>query len=360
METNPEGSEPVNPYEGYILRKYIKIIILAVVIVAISLYSLMRGDYEISFTGVINALFGNSSKVVHVIVWDVRLTRIVTAILVGFALSISGVVMQSILKNPLASPYTLGISNAAAFGAALSLAASYFGWFAGNAVGDFLKGAYGMATFSFVFSMVIVVIILMVSRLTGFTSESLVLMGVAIGSIFSAALASLQYMVDDSTLSSIVYWQFGDLTKAVWSEIGIIFVVTALVICYFFYRRLDFNVMNAGEDVAQSLGLNTRHLLVIGMVLSAVCTSVCISIVGIIGFVGLLGPHISRNLVGGDHRFLMPMSMLVGAAILLFADTIGRLAFTFSLPVGIITSFFGGPLFVSLLVMSHRRGREND
>lgn len=359
MEEN-DTKEPVNPYEGYILRKYIKIAVLAVLIVLVSIYSMMRGDYEISFMGVIDALMGRSTKVIHVIVWDIRLTRVVTAILVGFALSISGVVMQSILKNPLASPYTLGISNAAAFGAAFSLAASYFGWFAGNAIGDFLKGSYGMAVFSFLFSMLIVVIILSVSRLTGFTSESLVLMGVAIGSIFSAALASLQYLVDDSTLASIVYWQFGDLTKAVWAEIGIIFVVLLVVVCYFFYRRLDFNVMNAGEDVAQGLGLNTRHLLVMGMVLSAVCTSVCISIVGIIGFVGLLGPHISRKLVGGDHRFLMPMSMLVGAAILLIADTVGRLAFTFSLPVGIITSFFGGPLFVSLLVMSHRRSGGDD
>ena len=355
-----ETDTQVNPYTAFIYKKYVKMTVALVLMLSIAVYGLMNGDYYLSFMDVIKALLLDSDKIVHVIVWDIRLTRIVTCILVGFALSISGVVMQSILKNPLASPYTLGISNAAAFGAALSLAASYFGWFTGNVIGEFLKGTYGMAVFSFLFSMVIVMVILAVSRLTGFTSETLVLMGVAIGSIFSAALASLQYLVDDSTLSSIVYWQFGDMTKACWAEIGVIFAVVLPIACYFFYRRLDFNVMNAGEDVATGLGLNTRRLLIIGMVLSAICTSVCISIVGIIGFVGLLGPHISRKLIGGDHRFLIPMSMLVGAVILLGADTIGRLAFTFSLPVGIITSFFGGPLFVSLLIMSHRRSKVND
>ena len=355
-----ETDTQVNPYTAFIYKKYVKMTVALVLMLSIAVYGLMNGDYYLSFMDVIKALLLDSDKIVHVIVWDIRLTRIVTCILVGFALSISGVVMQSILKNPLASPYTLGISNAAAFGAALSLAASYFGWFTGNVIGEFLKGTYGMAVFSFLFSMVIVMVILAVSRLTGFTSETLVLMGVAIGSIFSAALASLQYLVDDSTLSSIVYWQFGDMTKACWAEIGVIFAVVLPIACYFFYRRLDFNVMNAGEDVATGLGLNTRRLLIIGMVLSAICTSVCISIVGIIGFVGLLGPHISRRLIGGDHRFLIPMSMLVGAVILLGADTIGRLAFTFSLPVGIITSFFGGPLFVSLLIMSHRRSKVND
>ena len=214
---------------------------------------------------------------------------------------------------------------------------------------------YGVSTMAFLFSMISVAIVIMFSRTSMATSESMVLAGIAIGSIFSAALSSLQYFVEDSVLASIVYWQFGDLTKATWNELGLLFAIVIPVMAYFLYKRLDYNSMEAGEEVAMSLGIDTKKLTIVSMVLASVVAAVSVSIVGIIGFVGLLGPHITRRLIGGDHRFLLPASAAMGTFILLVSDFVGRAFFIHAIPVGIITSFLGGPLFLYILIKKNKR-----
>lgn len=344
-----------NPYRRFQYRKLVLIAAVAVSCMAVSVISLRLGDYTMTSKEVLKAIFGFGDRVSSVVIWRIRLPRILAAVLIGTALAIAGTVMQCVLKNPLASPYTLGISSAAAFGASLAIAASHLGFFAGNFIGDVLSGMYGTSIFAFMFSMISVAIVVFFSRTSVSTAESMVLAGIAIGSIFGAALSSLQYFVDDAILASIVYWQFGDLTKATWNELTFLAVVLVPIIGYFVYHRLDYNSMEAGEEVAMSLGIDTKKLTIVSMVLASGVAALCVSMVGIIGFVGLLGPHIMRRLIGGDHRFLIPAAVVMGVLVLLVSDFAGRAFFTHAIPVGIVTSFLGGPLFLYILIKRNRR-----
>lgn len=353
-DAEPQGTE-TNPYTEFQSKKVLFIIALVVACVLVSIISLSLGAYKMTAREVIEAVLGMGDRYSSVTIWRIRMPRILAAVLIGTSLAIAGSVMQCVLKNPLASPFTLGISNAAALGAAIAIAMPYIGIFHGNFIGRFASSMYGVSIMAFLFSMISVVIVILFSRTSMATSESMVLAGIAIGSIFSAALSSLQYFVDDSTLASIVYWQFGDLTKATWNELGLLFAVIVPVLIYFLYKRLDYNSMEAGEEVAMSLGIDTKKLTIVSMVLASVVAAVSVSIVGIIGFVGLLGPHITRRLIGGDHRFLLPASAAMGALILLISDFVGRALFIQAIPVGIITSFLGGPLFLYILIKKNKR-----
>jgi len=347
-------------YDRFNRRRGLFLTLLAVGIFGLIVVTLSYGDYFIPYDEIIKCLFFmDIGSTQHVVIWNIRMPRVVAGILVGSALGVSGAVMQSILRNPLASPYTLGISNSAAFGAAFALMASYWGIFSGTVIEEVLSGVYGMSLFAFIFSLLAVVVIVILSRITMVTPEAMVLMGVALGAIFSAGLSSLQYFADDQTLASMVYWQFGDLSKASWNELILLFIVWTPVILYFIHKIWDYNAMDADEDVASSMGINVKGDRLIGLVASSLVTAVCISIAGIIGFVGLLGPHIVRRVVGNDNRFLIPGSMMLGALILLLADMVGRFLLPVIIPVGIITSFLGGPLFIYILIRGYRRNAEN-
>ncbi len=347
-------------YESFNRRRHLFLLMLALAIFGAVVLTVSYGDYRIGYSQILRCLFFlDTGSVDHVVIWNIRMPRVVAGILVGSALGVSGAVMQSILRNPLASPYTLGISNSAAFGAAFALMASYWGLFSGTVFEELLSGVYGMSLFAFLFSLIAVAVIVLLSRLTMVTPEAMVLMGVALGAIFSAGLSSLQYFADDQTLASMVYWQFGDLSKASWDKLTLLFMAWVPVVLYFLYKVWDYNAMDADEDVARSMGINVKGDRLIGLVAASVVTAVCISIVGIIGFVGLLGPHIIRRVVGNDNRFLIPGSMLLGALILLVADMMGRFMLPVIIPVGIITSFLGGPLFIYILIRGYRKNAES-
>ncbi len=353
MASQPDSSQDSeNPYYGFQYRKMLIIVALVLLCFFVGVFSIMSGDYRIGFAQVIEAIFLPNDEVYSIVVHNIRLPRILAAVIIGAALGLAGTVMQCVLKNPLASPYTLGISNAAAFGAALAIAASYLGFMGG--MKDFLNTSFGMSIFAFLMSMVAVLVVLMFARSAYSSPENMVLAGTAMGSIFGAGLSSLQYFVDSDTLSSIVFWQFGDLSKASWQELEVIFLALLVIAVYLYLRRLDFNAMVAGDEVAESLGVKTRRLTYVTMILSSVLAALSISVVGIIGFIGLLGPHIMRRIIGNDHRFLIPASMAMGALVLLVSDAIGRLAFGTVIPVGIITSFLGGPLFLYILIKRRR------
>lgn len=354
-KNSSENDLDSNSYLEFVSKKVTTIMILVVIVFILSIFAMSQGAYKIPFFKVIETVFGGGDDVEHVVIWNIRLPIIVASILIGSSLALSGTIMQCVMKNPLASPYTLGISSAASFGAALAIAGAHIPILTGSFMGDLLNGPYGISIIAFSFAMIAVGIVLAFSRTVNSNPESMVLIGVALGSIFSAALSSLQYFVPDSTLSSLVYWQFGDLSKAEWNELKIILAIFIPILLYVVFHRLDYNAMSAGEEVAQSLGINTKRLTILTMTLSSALAAVCISFVGIIGFIGLLGPHIMRRIVGNDHRFLIPASMLMGTFVLLASDSLGRLAFDTVIPVGIITSFLGGPLFLYILITNRRR-----
>lgn len=313
-----------------------------------------NGPIKIPFLDVIRYLFTFDTNGTGGVVWNIRMVRIVGALFAGAGLAVAGVVMQCILRNPLASPFTLGISSAAAFGA--SFAIIFLG--AGSSMTSVvsINNPYIITVCAFLFSLLATGAILLLTKVTRVSAETMILAGVAISVMFSAGLSFMQYIATDSQLGNIVAWTFGDLGKATWSWNSLILVVLLPVVLYFFYKRWDYNALDAGEDTAKGLGVNTERERIIGMVLSSILSAFIVSFFGIIAFIGLLGPHIARMLIGSDHRYLIPLSIILGAIILIIADGIGQvILYPAVIPVGIITSMLGGPLFIYLLIRRYRK-----
>ncbi len=316
--------------------------------------SVSTGTIRIPLKEVVSGIFGFDMTGAGRIIRDVRMPRIIAALLVGAGLALSGTVMQSVLRNPLASPYTLGLSSAAAFGA--SFAIVFFGAGTGTTSTIIISDSFTVAFSAFVFSSLSTAAILLLTVLTKISAESMVLAGIAIGSIFSAGLTLMQYLADSIQLAGIISWTFGDLGRANRHFLLIIALVLVPVYILFFYFRWNFNALDTGEDTARGLGVKTGVVRIIGMLSASILSAIIVSFFGTIAFVGLLGPHIARKILGGDHRFLLVASPLVGAIILLAADTAARTVLSpMVLPVGILTSLSGGPLFIYLLIAGRKR-----
>ena len=335
-------------------------LVLALVTLAVALVTLTVDLGSLSFFDVLHIIFNKDdpsiSRSDRILVWDIYMPRITCGILAGFALGVSGAVMQCVLRNPLGSPYTLGISNAAAFGASVGIVLNGGAIIGQSNATIMIDNPYLVTASAFIWAMIGTGIIVLLVTITKVDANTMVLAGVAISSIFSAGISALQYIYNEYALSAIVFWQFGSLGKATWDELKIVAVVTIPIILYFLWKRWDFNALDNGPDVARSLGVNVDGLRIVAMVLSALMTAVVVSFMGIIAFIGLLGPHMIRMILGNDHRYLLPGSMFLGAIILLIADCVGQSLFTFTLPVGIITSFLGGPLFLFLLIKGYKKG----
>ena len=354
MNDAENTSDITDGYLKYSRRKILFLLLMAVLLFGLCLFTVRLGSTGLSYGDILHYMVHPDGSWESTVVWDLRLPRIAAALLAGAALGIAGAVMQGILRNPMASPFTLGLSNAAAFGAALGI------MFLGGGV---IKGSYNVnitvsepliVTLSaFGFAMVATGIVLLLSRAVNTSPETIILAGMAISAIFSAGLAFLQYVADDVALASIVFWQFGSLDKVTWDHLGIIFVVLLLVTVYFFWKRWDYNAMEAGEDVAKGLGIKVQRTKIVGLILSAMLTSFVVSFMGIIGFIGLIGPHMVKRVIGNDFRYLLAGSMLLGALVLLVSYIIGTYAMSMAVPVGIITSAIGGPTFIYILL----RGR---
>ena len=265
--------------------------------------------------------------------------------------------MQTILRNPLGSPFTLGISNAAAFGAALAVITVGTGVMRSTGA-DVLTvtNPYITTVSAFVFSLGASFVILLISRVKKASPEVMVLAGVTLGSLFTAGTMLLQYFSDDVQLAAMVFWTFGDLSRAGWRETGVISLVVLPVFVYFYINRWNYNAMNGGDETAKGLGVSVERVRLLGMTAASLVTAVIISFTGIISFVGLVCPHIIRRLTGDDHRFLLPGSVIAGAVLLLGADTAARTVLAPSvLPVAVLTSFLGAPVFMWLLVRGYRQ-----
>lgn len=326
------------------------------VAVVVALYSLNKGSVNVTPREIIQALFGVDAGLSNIVLWNIRLPRILAGLIAGAGLALAGCVMQTGLRNPLASPSTLGLSSAAAFGA--NIAIVFFGAGAArNTAGAVtIYNPYVVTLFAFIFSVVAMFLILTLARLKGFSPEAIILAGVAFSSLFSAGSALIQYFAEDYQIAAMIFWTFGDLGRVAWPEIGILSFFTLLAFIYFLLHRWDLNALDSGDDVAKSLGVNTDSLRFKTMLLASLLTAINVSFLGIIGFVGLIAPQMMRRVIGLNHRFLIPASAVTGAAVLLLSDTIARTVISpVVLPVGAITSFFGAPLFLFLLIKGYAK-----
>jgi len=306
---------------------------------------------------VLRALLGLESGLPSVVIWNIRLPRVIAGIVAGIGLAVAGCVMQTCLRNPLASPFTLGISNAAAFGANLAIVCFGAGTLRSNTHDAvFIANPYSVTISAFVFSMIAMSLILLLARQRGFSPESVVLAGVAFGSLFSAGSTLVQYFAQDAQVAAMVFWTFGDLGRVSWREVGILAVPTIAALVYFSLHRWNYNALDSGEDAAKGLGVHVEQIRFRTMLAASMVTAVAVAFMGIIGFIGLIAPQMMRRILGVDHRFLIPASAITGAALLLFADTMARtLISPVVLPVGAITSFFGAPLFLFILAKGYSR-----
>lgn len=322
----------VQEYRQYIHKKYLLGLILGALIFIMAIFAINAGSANLSFKDTLMTLLGQGTKMTTAVVWRIRMPRIIAAIVAGAGLSVAGCVLQNNLRNPLASPSTLGVSSAAAFGANFAI---------------IILGAG---------SMIATLVILALAKLKDFTPEAVVLAGVALSSLFSAGTTLMQYFAQDAQVAAAVFWTFGDLGRVSWKEVHILSAMTLMALIFFMFRRWDYNALDSGEETAKSLGVNVEKIRFESMLVSSMITSVSVAFLGVIGFVGLIAPQIVRRLIGNDQRYLLPLSTLMGALILLIADTLARtLISPVILPVGAITSFFGAPLFLYMLMRGHKK-----
>lgn len=306
------------------------------------LFSVSVGSTAMTFQELFQGLSGNEGTFSNIL-WSIRIPRAVGAVLAGAALAVSGGVMQSILRNPLGSPFTLGISHASAFGASFAII--------------ILKALTSISfpflvnLSAFMASLVATGVVLALARFRDARPETMILTGVAMSSLFTAGTTLLQYFAEDVELASVVFWTFGDLGRISWGGITFLGIVTGASVLYFVLNSFNYSVLDSGDKTAKSLGLNVEKTRSVGMVISSLLTALTISFVGIIGFIGLVVPHIVRKVMDTDQRFVIPGSVLTGSLILLVSDTVARTAFRpVVLPVGILTSFLGAPLFIYLVI----------
>lgn len=343
-------------YREHRRRKLAVLLGLLLLDVALMVLCLHAGYAGMSPWEVLKAFLGVGDQTNRTILWNIRMPRVLAAIIAGAGLAVAGCVMQTVLKNPMASPSTLGVSQAAVFGANFAiilLGAGAFHSTHGEAVS--ISNPYLVTGCAFLCALGSTVLILLLSGRPsagpGFSPETVVLAGVAVGSIFSAGTTVIQCFALDTQVAAAVFWTFGDLGRATYEKDLIMLLTVVLSLVFFLANRWNYNALASGEACARSLGVRTGPVRFVTLLLSSLICAVCVSFLGIIGFVGLVAPQAVRRFLGSDHRFLLPGSALAGAALLLFADTLSRsLMAGISLPVGAITSLFGGPVFLWMLL----------
>jgi iron complex transport system permease protein len=339
-------------YKKFIGRKVLFILFCIILILIISGVAATLGSYHITvmevYSIIWHGLFQNAETTKEIVVWNLRLPRILMGILAGIGLGIAGAMMQGILRNPLASPFTLGIASGAGFGAALAILVG-----AGIIAGG--TGQYLIIGNAFVFSLIPTFVILGLTRYKRATPETMILAGIAMLYIFSAATTLLMYFAESEAVKAAYFWMVGSLGKASWDAILPVFILLAGCVPFLMWKSWDINVMGAGDETAKSLGVNVERSRIIILVIASLMSAGIICFTGTIGFIGLVAPHMCRMVIGGDNRFLIPASGLFGAALLLAADTIARTIMApIILPVGVITAFMGGPLFLYLIMRKRK------
>lgn len=349
--STPQKRAGLLEYKKYRARSAIVLCLLIIVVCVIGLLSLCAGSYESSIMEIGKAVFGMASDdKINTVIQNIRLPRVLTAIIGGFGLGISGCVLQAILRNPLAAPSTLGISQGAAFGAAFAIVVLGAGVQGSTIASIKFSNPLLISLCAFVCSMGVSVIILALSRFKSITPEAMILTGVVISAMFQGAATLLQFFATEVQLASVVFWAFGDLGRTGWHEVRLMAIIVLVATLYFLFSRWDYNALESGEQTAISLGVHVSRVRIINMVLCSITTAIVVSYVGIINFIGLVAPHIVRRIIGNNHAYLLPCSAVMGAILLLLGDLTARMLISpVILPIGAITSFLGAPLFIYLL-----------
>ncbi|WPD78046.1 FecCD family ABC transporter permease [Dickeya fangzhongdai] len=279
----------------------------------------------------------------RVIVWDIRLPYALMAVVVGLALGLAGAEMQTILNNPLASPFTLGVSSAAAFGAALAIV-----------LGIGIPGIpaqWFISANAFLFALLAALLLDGITRWTKVATSGVVLFGIALVFTFNALVSILQFIANEDTLQGLVFWTMGSLARSSWEKLGILLAVLAIVMPLSMMSSWKLTALRLGEDRAISFGINVRRLRLATLLRISFLSALSVAFVGPIGFIGLVAPHIARMVFGEDHRFYLPASALTGALVLSLASVVSKnLLPGVIIPVGIVTSLVGVPFFLSIIL----------
>ncbi|HAE00207.1 MAG TPA: iron-siderophore ABC transporter permease [Rhodospirillaceae bacterium] len=329
-------------------RRIVLILMAILVLAALVLLDLLTGPSGMSLADLSQAFMAGPAgedRAAATILWQIRMPQTVMGVIVGACLGIAGLQMQTILANPLASPFTLGFSASAGFGAALAI--MYGGWIP-------LPSFLVIPISAFIMTLVACAIIYVIAVWRGATPEMLVLSGITVLFFFQSLQSLLQFMASPEVLQQIVFWLFGTLLKANWTSVSVSGLI--LVICLPFVLRDIWNLtaMRLGDANAASLGLNLQAMRQRTFIIVALLTSAAVCFVGTIGFVGLIAPHVSRAVIGEDHRYAIPLSAITGSIILISASVLGKmLSPGTAIPVGIITAIAGIPMLMAV-ILSHK------
>lgn len=348
-DTDPRADAAVRNYRALGRRKRLMLLALLLLTLAVLLADIAVGGAAMSTGPLLRALFTPwAAPVVDTrIVWEIRMPMSLTGLLVGAALAVAGAQMQTILNNPLAEPYTLGISAAAGFGAALSVVAGLTALPLGSVL--------GMAGGAWIFAMLACAVIVTFSLARGANPESVILLGIALVFLFSALLSLMQYVANEAQLQQVVFWTLGSLGRANWPQIALLASVMTAIVPLFARASWSLTALRLGDTRAQALGVRVQRLRVLTLIGVSLLAATAVALAGTIGFIGLVGPHIARMLVGEDQRHFLPMSMLSGSCLLVAASLAAKLLVPgVIVPVGIITSIVGVPVFVTLILTRRR------
>lgn len=333
------------------LRRFFWIAVVLVFIALSTLLDIFTGPSLMSFQDVIHTLFnpGEATLGQRTIVWDFRLPVALMALVVGAALGLGGAEMQTLLDNPLASPYTLGLAAASGLGAAMGLHA--------DVIGLPVEPLISVPVGAFLMCMLAASILFGIAVFKQASAQTLILAGIALLFLFQSLMSMLQFMASPELNQQIIFWLFGSLQRSTWPSLAITLTVTAICTALLLADAWKLTALRLGEARARSLGVDVARLRLKTLMLVALLTSTAIAFVGVIGFIGLVAPHIARMLVGEDQRFFIPLSMLCGALMLSAASVLSKIIVPGALfPVGVVTAIIGVPFFF-WLILGWRRGR---
>lgn len=338
---------PARAYARLTRRRVLWLVVVSALIVASLLFDLSSGPSGLPIATLLHTLFdrASASPADAVIVWQIRLPYAVMALAVGASLGLAGAEMQTILNNPLASPYTLGVSQAAAFGASLAIVLDVK-----------LPGvgtSWVISANAFIFALACALVLDGVARWRGMSTSGVVLMGIALVFSFHALVELMQFVASADALQGLVFWTLGSLARADWHKIAVLVVALAVALPMAMRNAWTLTALRLGEERAASFGVDVKRLRLGTLLRVSVLSALAVSFVGTIGFVGLIAPHIARTLFGEDHRFYLPGSVLCGALMLSLASIASKLLIPGVLiPVGIVTALVGIPLFLAIVVRS--------
>jgi iron complex transport system permease protein len=349
-QNTPVNAGISSRYQHIIRHRLLILSIIAVAIVVSVIFDFTMGPSGLTVSQLWQTLTEPESvaKGIRTIVWDIRLPYALTAVIVGLSLGLAGAEMQTVLNNPLASPFTLGVSSAAAFGAALAII-----------LGITIPGVptqWVISANAFLFALIAVLMLDLVARWTRVASAGVVLFGIALVFTFNALVSMLQFIASEDALQGLVLWTMGNLGNSNWIKLTILFCVFLVIFPWSFSNSWRLTALRLGEDRAVSFGIDVKKLRLASLLRISILSALSVAFVGPIAFIGLVAPHIARLIFGEDHRFYLPASALVGALVLSMASIASKnLVHGVIIPVGIVTSLVGIPFF--LYIVLRYRGR---